>query len=301
MKKTAQQMIDILNEILKDHNQSTRIANYSSDSITLSTGIILKNTAKQRFVNRIRNSKTDLWVTNIDKLQCGDISDQEIRSKLASIGGRAVQEKHGNTINQNLNTGVPWNAGLVNVYTMPPMAKETKDKISIRNSGPGNGMYGVRMSDSGKQFRSDLMKAKILDGSFTPNSNNRNTHWDAVFDGTAYRSSWEALYQYINKFAEYESLRIQYELNSKNHVYIVDFVDHHSKQVIEVKPKDLCPGEKFTPKMYSLDEWAKNNRYTVLLVDKKWLQAQVIDIDYNRFDDKTAKKIKALYEIDKKN
>ena len=44
------------------------------------------------------------------------------------------------------------------------------------------------------------------------------------------------------------------------------------------------------------NEWAKNNGYTVLLADKEWLQAQVIDIDYSRFNNKTAKKIKALYE-----
>jgi uncharacterized FlaG/YvyC family protein len=289
-------MIDILNETLKDHGQSTRVTNYSGNSITLSTGITLKDNAKQRFVKRITNSKTDLWITNIDKLLCGDISDGEIRSIISAIGGRAVQEKHGNNIKQNLNTGVPWNLGLVNVYTMPPMTQETKDKISVKNSGVGNGMYGVTMSDIGKQLRSDIMKTKILNGSFTPNSNNRNTHWDAVFDGQAYRSSWEALYQYINEFAEYESLRIQYELNSENHVYIVDFVDHHNKQVIEVKPRKLCVGDKFAAKISALTIWAKNNGYTVLLADKEWLQAQVVNIDYNRFDDNTARKIKALYE-----
>lgn len=296
MKKTAQQMIDILNETLKDYGQSTRVTNYSSNNITLSTGIILEGNAKKRFVKHITNSKTKLWVTNMDNLLCGNISTQEIRSMLSAIGGRAVQEKYSNTIKQNLNTGVPWNLGLVNVYTMPLMTQETKDKIGVKNSGAGNGMYGVIMSDINKQLRSDIMKAKILDGSFTPNSNNRNTHWDAMFDGTAYRSSWEALYQYINRFAEYESLRIPYELNSRNHVYIVDFVDHHNKQVIEVKPKELCIGEKFDVKMHALDKWAKNNGYAVLLVDKEWLQAQAIDIDYNLFDDKTAKKIKALYE-----
>jgi hypothetical protein len=298
MKKTVQQMIDILNEILKKNGQLIRITNYSSNSITLSTGITLTNNEKHRFVKRITNSKTELWVTNIDKLLCGNVTEQEIRAMLSAIGGRAVQKKHGNAIKKNLNTGTPWNIGTKgqNIGTRAHLSQIVKNKISLKNSGPGNGMYGVKMSDADKEMRSQIMKSKILAGTFTPNSNNRNTHWDATLDGTAYRSSWEALYQYINEFAEYESLRIKYELNSENHVYIVDFVDHYNKQVIEVKPRELCLGEKFTAKMYSLNEWAKNNRYTVLLVDKEWLQAQIMDIDYNRFDDKTAKKIKALYE-----
>jgi uncharacterized FlaG/YvyC family protein len=298
MKKTVQQMIDILNEILKKNGQLIRITNYSGNSITLSTGITLTNNEKHRFVKRITNSKTELWVTNIDKLLCGNVTEQEIRAMLSAIGGRAVQKKHGNAIKKNLNTGTPWNIGTKgqNIGTRDHLSQIVKNKISLKNSGPGNGMYGVKMSDADKEMRSQIMKSKILAGTFTPNSNNKNTHWDATLDGTAYRSSWEALYQYINEFAEYESLRITYELNAENHVYIVDFVDHHNKQVIEVKPRELCLGEKFTAKMYSLNEWAKNNRYTVLLVDKEWLQAQIMDIDYNRFDDKTAKKIKALYE-----
>jgi len=36
-------------------------------------------------------------------------------------------------------------------------------------------------------------------------------------------------------------------------------------------------------------------------IDKNWLQNQVVDIDYTRFDEKTACKIRKLYEINKKN
>jgi len=111
MKKTAQKMIDILNEILKKNGQLIRITNYSGNSITLSTGITLADNEKRRFVKRITNSKTELWVTNIDKLLCGNVTEQEIRAILSAIGGRAVQKKHGNAIKKNLNNGKPWNIG----------------------------------------------------------------------------------------------------------------------------------------------------------------------------------------------
>lgn len=38
-----------------------------------------------------------------------------------------------------------------------------------------------------------------------------------------------------------------------------------------------------------------------MVVDKKWLQGQKVVIDYDKFDDKTKRKIKALYETGKKN
>jgi hypothetical protein len=73
------------------------------------------------------------------------------------------------------------------------------------------------------------MKQKILSGEFTPNSNNRNTHWESTFNNNTYRSSWEALYQYFNQDAEYEKLRIEYNINNTAKIYIVDFVDHVNK------------------------------------------------------------------------
>jgi hypothetical protein len=303
MKLTATQMVDRLNTKLIEYNQLTRVIGYTGKSISLSTGIILLDNNKDRFCKRLLSTKTILWASNIDNLLNGLITASEIRAKLSSIGGKAAQKKHGDTIKQNLNNGTSWNAGTKgqNIGTLGPRPQSVKNKISKKNSGSGNGMYGVKMSAAGKQVRSDIMKKKILTGEFTPNSNNRNTHWGAMLDGTKYRSSWEALYQFINEFAEYEKLRIQYELDSKNHVYIVDFIDHHNKLVIEVKPKELCTGEKFTAKMYSLREWAKNNGYDVLLVDKDWLRLQNIDIDSSRFDDNTERKIKALYETNQKN
>ena len=145
------------------------------------------------------------------------------------------------------------------------------------------------------------MKEKILSGEFTPNTNNRNTHWDSMYNGTKYRSSWEALYQFFNPNAEYEQLRIEYEFKNSRHAYIVDFVDHKNSAVIEVKPKSLCQGDKFIAKMSALTQWAELNSYTVIIVDEYWFRQQDIKIQYDQFDENTARKIKKLYETNKKN
>jgi uncharacterized FlaG/YvyC family protein len=298
MKKTSQQMIDILNTRLIEENQTTRIMQYSSSMITLSNGNVLTESNKRKFCRRLLNPKTNLWAKNTDNLLFGIITEKEIKSKLSSIGGKSVQEKYGNILKQNLNTGTSWNSGTKgqNIGTRAPRTQLVKDKISLKNSGNGNGMYGVKMSKADKQIRSDIMKQKILSGEFTPNSNNRNTHWEALYNGKKYRSSWEALYQYINQDAEYESLRIRYKLNDDEKIYIVDFVDHVSRTVIEVKPRELCVGEKFNAKLQALIKWAKLNNYQTLIVDKEWLKAQNPVINYDHFDQKTATKIKILYE-----
>jgi hypothetical protein len=298
MKIQYNKWIELLNNKLIEHNQNIRVIDYSSGTLTLSNGKTLQDSKFDKFKKRVMNKKTTLWVSNMDNLLNDTVTEKEIKSKLAAIGGLLVQEKYGENIRLNLNTGRPWNKGTKgqNIGKGAPRPQSVKDKISEKNSGEGNGMYGVRMTEEDRQKKSTLMKQKILAGDFTPNSNNRNTHWDTRLNNKSYRSSWEALYQYINPSAEYEALRIEYDLHDKRHVYIVDFVDHANKLVVEVKPKELCVGEKFDAKISALNAWASNNNYKTLLVNKKWLQEQIVDIDYSMFDTKTAEKIKALYE-----
>jgi hypothetical protein len=303
MKKTADQMMTIINNRLTEYTQSTRVVKWSGKNIMLSTGKILTNSNRARFIKRIMNTKTDLWCRCMDRLISGEITESEIKSKLSAIGGKAVQKKHGDKIKLNLNTGIPWSKGLKGnyPYKFGPRSQEVKDKIGSKNLGSGNGMYGVKLSDLDKKIKSEIMKQKILSGEFTPNSNNRNTHWESTFNNNTYRSSWEALYQYFNQDAEYEKLRIEYNINNTAKIYIVDFVDHVNKQVIEVKPRELCAGKKFQAKLTALTTWAKLNKYTLIIADKEWLQSQDNNIDYTKFDDNTARKIKALYETSKKN
>jgi hypothetical protein len=305
MRPTKFDIINRLNARLEQFRQTTRIITLTREEIMLANGTTITSvTGVRKFIRRISNIKHTQWVENIDKLLSNNITEAEIKSKLCSIGGAAVQEKHGEFIRNNLNIGTPWNKGTKGNYPYShPRSELTRNKISKKNSGPGNGMFGTKMSNQDKVKKSKHMKQLIIDGKFTPNSNNRNTHWDASCNGSRYRSSWEALYAYLNETAEYETLRIPYALNGKEYVYIVDFIDHDKKIVVEVKPLELCTGEKFAAKMQALKEWATDNNYSVMVVDKKYLQQQCarVIIDYSQFDDRTSIKIKALNETSKEN
>lgn len=295
--------MDKINQRLEKYHQHTRVIELTAFTVLLNTGQTLQNNDANKFIKRVMNTKVEDWIKNTDALMAGTVKDIEIKSIGARVGGQAVQKKYGNKIKSNLNTGIPWNKGTKgqNLGTRSPRAESVKQAISRANSGENNGMYGYKMSDADKQLRSHKLKKKILTGEFTPKSNNRNTHWDSVLDGIKYRSSWEALYKYVNTNALYEELRIEYTHEGRSKIYIVDFVDHVKKILVEVKPKELCVGNKFNSKIKALTEWAEINSYTVLLVDQYWLKQQKIKIDYGRFDEKTALKIRRFYEDGKKN
>lgn len=293
--------MDKINQRLEDYGQHTRIIELCPFGLMLNTGQQFFNNEADRFIKRVMNFKVLEWVKNTDSLLAGVITEDQIKSISFAIGGKSCQEKHGEKLKKNLNTGNPWNKGTKgqNTGCSGPRSDEVKRKISLKNKGPNNGRYGYKYSSQEKLHKSEVMKNLILSGSFTPNSNNRNTHWDAYYNGKKYRSSWEALYQYINHNAEYEKLRLQYIYKDSSAIYIVDFIDHVNKSVIEVKPAELCMGNKFNAKMNVLKEWATRNSYEMLIVDQYWLKRQLKNVDYSKFDEKTALKIRKLYETDK--
>jgi hypothetical protein len=123
----------------------------------------------------------------------------------------------------------------------------------------------------------------------------RNTHWNSEFDGKKYRSSWEAIFQYFNPDAEYESLRILYSYKGKEFIYIVDFINHITKEVIEVKPKELLFDEKTKSKISALQKWADQNNYTLKIFNLDSIRL-LPEPNYSQFSELTSKKIKKLYE-----
>lgn len=292
-----------INERLEEFSQVTRIVYLTATELTLNTGVRLNGNSAARFIKRVMNKKILEWVKNTDKLLSGEVTDSEIKSISSSVGGKSCQLRHGEKLRKNLNTGTPWNQGMKGSYPYSyPCSEQTKLKISRKNSGSGNGMFGTAMSMADREKKSRVMKNKILNGEFTPKSNNRNTHWESQYNGKKYRSSWEAIYQCLNSTAEYEVLRIQYKTENNDRIYIVDFVDHFNKLVVEVKPRELCVGKSFADKMNALSCWAKEKSYSVLLVDREWLLNHPIpDQELDKFDENTRKKIESLYEINKKN
>jgi hypothetical protein len=162
-------------------------------------------------------------------------------------------------------------------------------------------MYGKVYSKEHREQQSVLMKKKILNGEFTPNTNNRNTHWEASCNGKKYRSSWEALYHYFNPDAVYEELRIKYSYNDDYHIYIVDFVDHNNKTVAEVKPSRLFNDDKTQCKITSLMDWCDEHGYVYIQADEEFLtRYKFEEIDIDLFDDDTIERIKVLYEKSRK-
>ena len=295
------------NNVLEKYEVILRATYISKDRIILNNGKILTHGSDiRRFRRGIKNNAVE-FITRIDTIYGDDVTAslnalKEIKSIGASKGGKEVWRKSGDIIREKLKGRTPYNKGISGIYKHGPRSQQIKEKISKANSGKNNGMFGTTMSDADKRMRSKKMKELILQGKFTPNSNNRNTHWNASLDGRKYRSSWEALYQFINPSAEYEALRIEYFIDATTKIYIVDFVDHINKIVVEVKPRELCTGLKFESKMSALTNWANITGYSILIVDAQWLILQLRNVeDYTRFDNNTARKLKSLYETNKKN
>jgi hypothetical protein len=296
--RTYKKMLKI-NQRLEEYHQKTRINYLTSTSATLNSGVTLYGNQAIKFIKRVMNEKIIDWVKNIDKILSGEIKESDIKKICLSMGGKACQKKHKDKIRQNLNTGTPWNKNKkgCQVGWAKGLTKEIDARIEkFSKSGEKNPMFGKHLTEDHKTKLSKAMRLKILNGEFTPNTNNRNTHWKATLDGVPYRSSWEAFYKYINPDANYESLRIQYNHETQNKIYIVDFIDYKNKLVVEVKPKELCVGLKFKSKLSALTEWANQNFFSVLIVDKEWFQSQQLVIDFTRFDQNTILKIKKLYE-----
>jgi hypothetical protein len=175
-------------------------------------------------------------------------------------------------------------------------AKENGKKISRSLKKFYETDAGLLARKKSAEINSKIMREKILSGNFTPNSNNRNTHWESFYKNKKYRSSWEALYQYFDSDAEYESLRIPYIFNGKSYIYIVDFINHKTKTVIEVKPQELINDKKTQKKIAAVKEWCNLNNYNFLLANKDYLTSNALPINLNDFDIKTQQKIKKLYE-----
>lgn len=304
--------LDKLNNKLIEYNQLSRISYYSANpkKITLNAVDYFNNSAL-RIIRRINGDEE--WIKNFDKiyLTFENNIEKNIKSLISRKGGKSCQNKHGRKIKQNLNTGIPWNKNMKGIYPYTPwckgLTKDTDARLAIlsdNRKGMGNPMFGATLSNEFKNKKSKIMKQKILDGNFTPNCNNRNTHWDSYFRNKRFRSSWEAIYYSVNQDDLYESLRIKYIFNDKECVYIVDFINHDTRIVTEIKPKELLIRDKEKSKIEALSLWCKNNGYTMNIVtqeDIHRITATIFIDDLDNFDVKTQKKIKALNETFKKN
>lgn len=117
---------------------------------------------------------------------------------------------------------------------------------------------------------SQRMKANILDGKFTPRSNNRFTHKTLRYNGIFYRSTWELMFHLLEPTIKYEKLRIPYtDVNNNNKIYIVDFIS--DTVAYEVKPKSMINGVNELLKYNALVEYAIKNNLIVKIISEDYL------------------------------
>ena len=299
---TKQVDIERFNNILKEHNQHLQAEKITGKEVVLSNGLVLTSEREVRLCKKRVFNGDKVWKENFDRLYSVDEEqrkpiEKECKSLISVKGGINCQKKHKEKIKMNLNKGTPWNKGMKGNYPYSyPCSESTKKKIGDANRGEKNGMFGKKHSMAYKQEQSQRMRNLILTGKFTTNSNNRNTHWDSFYQSKKYRSSWEALYQYFDKEAEYEKLRIPYIFENKDYVYIIDFVNHKTKTLVEVKPHELLGDTKTQAKISAAKEWCSDNGYNFIIADEAYFIAKSIPKDLTEFDTKTQNKIRKLYE-----
>jgi very-short-patch-repair endonuclease len=299
-----EQMKQKYNSKLLNKNQNTCIDFLDAKTIIFSNKKIFKDNDRKCWINRLRNSS--VIIENFDNIINDVITIESLRKEINSIAGKLAWEISRDKILLKMEGKNPWNKGITgekNSFFNKSHTEEAKKKISDKNKGENNGMYGKKMSDECKSLHSQKMKTLILEGKFTPNTNNRNTHWESTLDGVKYRSSWECLYKLHNPNSIYEKLRIEYIYQDKTKIYIVDFIDETNKLVIEVKPNNILKQEISKVKLKYLNEWCKDNNFNIIIVNEEWILENIKEkyIDYNRFNKPTQEKIKKFYEINKKN
>lgn len=296
--------IEKFNNILNEHGQQLRAEKITGKEVVLSNGLTLASEKEVRLCKKRVMNGDRVWKDRFDRVYSLDatqrvVAEKECRSLTSAKGGVNCQKKHKEKIKKNLNYpgGSPWNKGMKGNYPYShPHLEDTKRRIGNANRGEKNGMFGKTYSAEMKDKQSKTMKDLILAGKFTPNSNNRNTHWEALYKNKKYRSSWEALYHYFDNDAEYETLRIPYKFNNKYHIYIIDFVNHKTKTVIEVKPRELTEDPRTRAKISYAGSWCDENGYTFVLADKDYFLDKSMPSDLTEFDTRTQLKIRNLYE-----
>ena len=182
---------------------------------------------------------------------------------------------------------------------------EHKTKLSINRRGTKNPMFGKTHTKEESLHKSTLMKAKILDGSFTPCITNSwaNSKCKLYINGQFYRSSWEAAFQILNPSCIYEKTRIKYvsPRDKKEHTYIIDFTNNIEKILYEIKPSSNIDNDITQAKCEAAHKWADNNGYKFLLITNIWFKENAARIDYGKYDPKIKKGMKQFLHENKTN
>lgn len=133
------------------------------------------------------------------------------------------------------------------------------------------------VSKEHRKKQSMVMKKLVLDGKFTPKSENYRTHKRFRMDGFSFRSSWETYFYIFMKSnghnIDFEKLRLKYydPVRKKKRVYIVDFIDDNNNVVYEVKPSKFLDKTSLA-KEETLIKWCKENDFKYERITEKWFR-----------------------------
>lgn len=308
------------NKILEENNQKLRIIKCEKltptgrmEFIQFNNDLILIGRMNiNPFLDCIENIQKFLeWdVLAVDKLYVNNNEDRILeREKYAhhrcSIGGINAQLLHPDISIKNMNSknSIPWNKGKKGsqVCWSKGLTKENNkslQSLSENRKGSKNPYYGKHLTDEQKKFKSDLMKRKILDGSFTPNTTNRNCYFRCEYNNEKYRSSWEAAFKFLNPQCEYEKVRIKYKQEELDRIYIIDFVDYENKVIYEIKPSNLIEKD-LKYKMKYVEMWINENGFKFEIITEDYFIKNynlLKDADFNEDIIRKLIPIKMRYE-----
>jgi hypothetical protein len=130
---------------------------------------------------------------------------------------------------------------------------------------------GRRLRKINAKKSSALMKERIANGQFTPNINNRWTHWEAIIEHNGkkkrFRSSWEACFFLCNDHLDYETFRVKYLSDEgRMRTTVVDFFDAKNRIAYEIKPKSVFIAQK--TKMDAVIDHCLSNRIKFIWVNE---------------------------------
>ena len=291
---------------LEEKGFSIRCVSYSQKYVELSNGVMLDGKNKvERFFRRLAAGwNVDLAYNISESIRDEYIS--EYKSSLARVGGincqkqnphikeiakenlRQVRLAGKNTEKMRSGEISIWNKGLT---------KETDyrlQKVSKQRTGEGNPMFGHQHTDEYKKNASVTMKENIKSGKFTPNVKNSRTHWQVIYSGKRFRSSWEAAWFALNRHYEYETKRISYWLNGIERIYIVDFYDPITNTLVEVKPAEHTYGEVFEAKKSWAEKWAEENNGKYIVVTQQYLKDNMDQLLLSDLPDEVKIKIQGI-------
>lgn len=295
MPKSLQLIVESYNSKFTQHQLTVRIVSWTREVIKLNTNVSLEGTERRKFQSR---SKSKMILPHFDVIY--SIADSSVRDGEV----QAIQAAHASKTNKQHWNSLPDDEREVRVNRMrqiqklsPPYnqrkpryqwnlgkTKDTDDRLlqmSISRKGAGNPMFGRFMSEDEKRRKSELIKSRILTGEWTPHVHNSRTHWQCIYNDRKYRSSWEAMYAYLNPTDEYEKIRVQYEFEGKRKIYIVDFVNHATKTLTEIKPQTHMESAQFLQKQSAARDWCSSSGYVYRVLTERYFVDNYHLIDFN--------------------